>query len=68
MRPCVESCVLGQVDLAHSAFANLGDDTVMSDDRVRGYAFAQIVSLRFWRVERCLMEITPAVSGVRPVS
>jgi len=56
----IKFCVLRQIHLAHSAFADLGDDAVMSDDRVWGYAFAQIVSLPFWRAGPYLIEIIPA--------
>ncbi len=40
----------------------------MSDDRVGGYAFAQIVSLPSWSAGPCLIEITPAESGATPDS
>ncbi len=55
-----EPRILRQINLTHTAFADLGDDAVMSVDRVGGYAFAQIISLPFSSVGPCLVEIIPA--------
>jgi len=41
----MEPRILSQIDLTHSARADLGDDPVWSNDRVGGYVIAQIVSL-----------------------
>ena len=38
----MEPRILRQINLTHAAFADLGDDAVMSDDRVVGYAFAKL--------------------------
>jgi hypothetical protein len=41
----MEPRILSQIDLTHSACADLGDDPVWSNDRVGGYVIPQIVSL-----------------------
>jgi hypothetical protein len=40
----MEPRVFRQINFTHAAFADLGDDAVMSDDRVGGYTFAQILA------------------------
>ena len=43
----MEPRIFRQINLTHPAGADLGDDAVVSNDRVGGYVVAQIVSLFF---------------------
>ena len=61
----MEPRILRQIDLTHTTCADLGDDAVMSDDRVGGYAFAQILLAALYGVRgKCLIQIIPADSVV----